>query len=125
MPGAVAQAGVVGGQLLERRNTELARADFEGMKALTAESRNEFIRSMRTTDLDYNGINDAWGATAETLVGEGNSYKGSAENQRKILELLDSDKSIGIPVDSTGKPLEGPRGYEWKMDGGDLKQLKV
>ena len=58
--GAVAQAGAGIGRLIERRNTELAKADFEGMKADTAGARNEFLRSLRTTDLDYNGINKAW-----------------------------------------------------------------
>ena len=58
--GAVARAGVVGSQIVDRRNNELARADLEGMKAATATKRNEFVQSLRTTDKDYNGINQAW-----------------------------------------------------------------
>jgi len=44
----------------EKRNTELAKADFETMKAATATARNEFLRSLRTTDADYNQINKMW-----------------------------------------------------------------
>ena len=59
--GAIAQAGVAGVQLVERRNTELAKADFEGMKADTASARNLFLKSLRTSDADYNEINKMWG----------------------------------------------------------------
>lgn len=58
---AVAGAGVISARRRELRNNELAKADFEGMKADTAAGRNEFLRSLRTTDESYDEINKRWG----------------------------------------------------------------
>ena len=74
--GAVAGVGVAGGELLDRRNTELARADFTAMKADTTAARNEFLRSLRTTDESYNEINKRWGAfKKKTFKTIGNTTK--------------------------------------------------
>ncbi len=59
--GAIAQAGIVTSQLVERRNNELAKTDLVGMKADTASARNLFLQSLRTSDADYNEINKMWG----------------------------------------------------------------
>ncbi len=58
--GAIARTGAAGAGLIERRNNELAKTDFEGMKADTATARNAFLQSLRTSDADYNEINKMW-----------------------------------------------------------------
>ncbi len=51
----------LGAGVVERRNNELAQADFTAMKAGTAAAFNNFLRSLRTTDESYDEINKRWG----------------------------------------------------------------
>ena len=51
----------VSADLVDRRNTELAQADFTAMKAGTAAARNGFLQSLRTTEESYDEINKRWG----------------------------------------------------------------
>ncbi len=51
----------VSADLVNRRNNELAQADFTAMKAETAAGRNRFLQSLRTTEESYDEINKRWG----------------------------------------------------------------
>lgn len=88
----------VGAAELEKRNIELARADFTAMKAATATSRNEFLRTLRTTDDDYNEINKKWGTfKKKTFKNIGNTTKQRRAQQaygswvKGVIPLWDQD----------------------------------
>ncbi len=69
----------VSADLVDRRNTELAQADFTAMKAGTATGRNEFLQSLRTSDESYDEINKRWGKFRNKLF----KTIGNTTKQRK------------------------------------------
>lgn len=80
-------------QLQEQRNTELARVDFETMKSETAAARNDFLKSLRTTDADYNEINKMWEDFKKTTFKE----IGGTTNQKKAQKAYGSFIRSTIP----------------------------
>lgn len=84
-------------RLFDKRNNELAHSEFVDMKAVVAVDKNAFLRSLRTTDDDYNEINKNWQKENR------NSFKNAAKrgNQPDALnDFADYGKGIKAQWDS-------------------------
>ena len=84
----------------EKRNTELAKADFESMKAATTGARNDFLKSLRTTDKDYGQINEAWNTQKKKIFKE----IGKSTNQPKAQKAY--GRYVGAVVQDWDKDVD-------------------
>ena len=89
---AVASTGVLLSETQRRRNAELAKTDLAAMQAATDAGRNEFLRSLRTTDESYNEINARWQKESKKLYKTIGQTSQQREAQRRYGQWVKSIK---------------------------------